>query len=192
MQSNSSHSLSPEQHLHAAICTRYTALIWACLDADLARSAVFYAERFSAIESSNARHTHLGQYGHHNQLGHPNYPGPPLQLHSHPNAVQYPYHVDHSGSPHPLSQTVQFIHPARHLHSRALLHAGQPHSALHVLDRDGELARRRCAECEQIRGQCLEKLGRWREAKDALENSVNASVMNGQAGPSRCTYALDS
>jgi anaphase-promoting complex subunit 3 len=38
---------------------RFSSLIWACLDADLCKSAVFYAERYFALDHGNHDARHL-------------------------------------------------------------------------------------------------------------------------------------
>ena len=46
---------TPSVHL----CQRFSSLIWACLDADLHKSALFYAERYYVIDTSNHDGRHL-------------------------------------------------------------------------------------------------------------------------------------
>lgn len=43
----------------AYVPARYQALIWACLDADLVKSAVFYAERYFSEDDTNHDARHL-------------------------------------------------------------------------------------------------------------------------------------
>jgi anaphase-promoting complex subunit 3 len=52
------HGPATTPELGSALSARYGALIWACLDADLVRSAVFYAERYFAQDPAqhDARH----------------------------------------------------------------------------------------------------------------------------------------
>jgi anaphase-promoting complex subunit 3 len=42
-----------------ALSARFGALVWACLDQDLPRSAVFYAERYFALDQDNHDSRHL-------------------------------------------------------------------------------------------------------------------------------------
>lgn len=102
------------QELHTAICTRYQALIWAALDAELFRSAVFYAERYWAF--------------------------------------------DHES------------HGSRHLYCQALLKAGQTHQALNYVTASNGFVP--CGGCDELRAKCFTALGRWREAKEALEQTI--------------------
>ncbi|KAH9934878.1 protein prenylyltransferase [Fomitopsis serialis] len=46
---------TPSVHL----CQRFTSLIWACLDADLHQSALFYAERYYVLDTTNHDARHL-------------------------------------------------------------------------------------------------------------------------------------
>lgn len=48
---------SPSASAH--LNQRYRSLIWSCLDADLIRSAVFYAERYYAHDNANHDAQHL-------------------------------------------------------------------------------------------------------------------------------------
>ncbi|KAJ3526892.1 hypothetical protein NM688_g8201 [Phlebia brevispora] len=105
MQAEASSSMSSP-----LVPTRFSALIWSCLDADLHKSAVFYAERYYAM-----------------------YPD---------------------------------SHDARHLYATALLHAGQPHAAHHLVNLP---AGTRCSGCLEVKAKCCTALGRHRQARDALE-----------------------
>jgi anaphase-promoting complex subunit 3 len=107
--------LTPE--LVGALHDRFAALVWSCLDQELPRSAVFYAERYFALNQEN--------------------------------------------------------HDARHLYSTSLLRAGQTHSALCAVSQPKD---QRCHGCEEIRAKCLQTLGRWREAKEALEHSLTSRL----------------
>ncbi|KAI0078189.1 protein prenylyltransferase [Panus rudis PR-1116 ss-1] len=89
---------------------RYSSLVWSCLEADLHRSAVFYAERYFVSDLSN--------------------------------------------------------HDARHLYATALLQAGQPHAALHLVDLPPDA---RCTGCLEVKSRCCTTLGRHRQARQALE-----------------------
>ena len=100
-------SSSPSSPLVPA---RFATLIWSCLDADLHKSAVFYAERYYAM--------------------------------------------------------YQESHDARHLYATALLHAGQPHSAHHLVNAPVSAT---CAGCLEVKAKCCTALGRHRHAREALE-----------------------
>jgi anaphase-promoting complex subunit 3 len=91
----------------------YTNIIWSCLDSDLPKSAVFYAERYYALDHDN--------------------------------------------------------HDARHIYATALLRAGQTHSALFLL-RDERCTE--CSGCQQLKAQTCNALGRYRQAREALEESL--------------------
>jgi anaphase-promoting complex subunit 3 len=95
-----------------ALSQRFTALVWSCLDSDLNRSAVFYAERFFAMEKQN--------------------------------------------------------HDARHLYATALLHADQTYSAMHMV-KDPDI---RCNVCSEIKAKCCTRLGRHRQAREILEQTL--------------------
>ncbi|CAL1704161.1 unnamed protein product [Somion occarium] len=92
---------------------RYSSLVWSCLDADLHRSAVFYAERYFVHDPNN--------------------------------------------------------HDARHLYATALLRAGQPHSAHHLVDLPVDA---RCPGCSEVKARCCTVLGRHRHARQALEETL--------------------
>lgn len=95
------------------ISQRFQALIWACLDSDLTRSAVFYAERYFAINTPT--------------------------------------------------------HDARHLYATALLREGQTYSALAIVN----IARQQqCSGCLEIKAKCCTALGRYRQAREALEETL--------------------
>ncbi|KAI0361880.1 protein prenylyltransferase [Trametes cingulata] len=93
------------------LCQRYANLIWSCLDADLHRSALFYAERYFVLDLKN--------------------------------------------------------HDARHLYATALLETGQPHSAHRIVNAPAKEVR--CTGCLNILAKCCMKLGRHRQAREALE-----------------------
>lgn len=95
------------------LATCYTNIIWSCLDSDLPKSAVFYAERY--------------------------------------------YALDHSS------------HDARHIYATALLRASQTHSALSLL-RDERASN--CSGCQQLKAQACNAMGRYRQAREALEESL--------------------
>lgn len=104
-----------EQHpsFAAYVPARFQALIWTCLDADLVRSAAFYAERYFSLDDSN--------------------------------------------------------HDARHLYATALLRCGQVHSATHMVNLAADA---QCSGCLEIKAKCCSALGRHREAREALEESL--------------------
>jgi anaphase-promoting complex subunit 3 len=91
----------------------YTNIIWSCLDSDLSKSAVFYAERYYALDHDN--------------------------------------------------------HDARHIYATALLSAGQTHSALFFLQ-DERCTK--CSGCQQLKAQTCNILGRYRQAREALEEGL--------------------
>ncbi|TFY68902.1 hypothetical protein EVG20_g3372 [Dentipellis fragilis] len=92
---------------------RFNSLVWTCLDADLFKSAIFYAERYFALDQTS--------------------------------------------------------HDARHLYASAMLHAGQSHSALHLVTLPQD---QRCSGCLEIKSKCCTALGRHREAREALDESL--------------------
>ncbi|KAJ7632461.1 hypothetical protein FB45DRAFT_912493 [Roridomyces roridus] len=115
----------PFQH---CLAQRFQALVWSCLDSDLTKTAVFYAERYFAME---------------------------------PNS-----------------------HQARHLYATALLQQGQPHSALALvkIPRDQQ-----CIGCLELKARCCTTLGRHRQARDALDESLRDfnSAASGSVSSSR-------
>ncbi|KAH7889660.1 hypothetical protein F5I97DRAFT_1846114 [Phlebopus sp. FC_14] len=92
---------------------RFQSLIWTCLDFDLVRSAVFYAERYHVMDESN--------------------------------------------------------HDARHLYATTLLRSNQSHSALWIVNGTEEA---KCTGCLEIKAKCCAVLGRHRQAREALESSL--------------------
>ncbi|KAL1680846.1 hypothetical protein EV122DRAFT_275784 [Schizophyllum commune] len=92
---------------------RLHAIIWQCLDLDLIKSAVFYAERYISLEAEN--------------------------------------------------------HDARHLYTTVLLRAGQPYSALCVVNSPKERA---CPGCAELKAKCYSELGQHRQAREALEDAI--------------------
>ncbi|KAI0041541.1 TPR-like protein [Auriscalpium vulgare] len=92
---------------------RFGTLVWSCIDADLHKSAIFYAERYFALDQEN--------------------------------------------------------HDARHLYATAMLRAGQPHSALHLVNLPQD---QRCSGCSELKAKCCSLLGRHRQAREALEDSL--------------------
>ncbi|KDQ59445.1 hypothetical protein JAAARDRAFT_174746 [Jaapia argillacea MUCL 33604] len=107
MQPESSPSFLPALH------QRFSSLIWSCLDAELHRSAIFYGERYFAVDQEN--------------------------------------------------------HDARHLYAIALLAAGQPHSALCLVQVAADV---RCSGCLEVKSRCCSALGRHGQARDALEECL--------------------
>ncbi|RDX48353.1 protein prenylyltransferase [Lentinus brumalis] len=95
------------------LCRRYSSLIWYCLDANLTKSALFYAERYFVLDPKN--------------------------------------------------------HDARHLYATALLQADQPHSAYRLVNLPLEA---RCTGCVDVAAKCCMKLGRHRQAREALETCL--------------------
>ncbi|KAA1471266.1 TPR-like protein [Dentipellis sp. KUC8613] len=92
---------------------RFNSLVWTCLDADLFKSAIFYAERYYALDQTS--------------------------------------------------------HDARHLYASAMLRAGQSQSALHLVTLPQD---QRCSGCLEIKSKCCTALGRHREAREALDESL--------------------
>ncbi|KAH7912129.1 hypothetical protein BJ138DRAFT_1179026 [Hygrophoropsis aurantiaca] len=90
---------------------RFQDLVWTCLDFDLVKSALFYAERYYVLDSEN--------------------------------------------------------HDARHLYATVLLRAEQPQSGLHLVS-----AQSKCTGCLEIYGKCCAALGRYRQARECLEASL--------------------
>ncbi|KAF8212407.1 hypothetical protein K438DRAFT_1806461 [Mycena galopus ATCC 62051] len=106
---------------------RFQTLIWSCLDSDLTKTAVFYAERYFAMEPQS--------------------------------------------------------HEARHLYATALLLQGQPHSALTLVKVPRE---QQCIGCLELKAKCCTALGRHRQAKEALEESLrDANLASSASAPSR-------
>ncbi|KAJ7489869.1 hypothetical protein B0H11DRAFT_2010754 [Mycena galericulata] len=106
---------------------RFQALVWSCLDSDLTKTAVFYAERYFAMDSQS--------------------------------------------------------HEARHLYATALLRQGQPHSALTLvkIPRDQQ-----CIGCLELKARCCTALGRHRQAKEALEESMrDVNFASSTSAPTR-------
>ncbi|KAH9951396.1 protein prenylyltransferase [Amylocystis lapponica] len=103
----------PSPSLSAHLCHRFNTLVWSCLDADLTKSAVFYAERYFVLDTSN--------------------------------------------------------HDARHLYATALFQSRQPHSAHFLVNLPADS---RCSGCCEIKAKCCSALGRHRQAREALEESI--------------------
>ncbi|KAF9069684.1 hypothetical protein BDP27DRAFT_1222171 [Rhodocollybia butyracea] len=103
-------SISPA--LLPVIGQRFQSLVWACLDSDLTRTAIFYAERYFAMTPSS--------------------------------------------------------HDARHLYATSLLRGGQTYPALCVLDCSPD----QCAGCLELKAKCYNILGRYRQARDALDEAT--------------------
>lgn len=104
---------TPTAVLTPQLCQRYSSLVWYCLEADLHKTALFYAERYFDLDPKN--------------------------------------------------------HDARHLYATALLHAGQPHSAHYLVNLPPDS---RCTGCVEIIAKCCTKLGRHRQAREALETCL--------------------
>jgi hypothetical protein len=49
----------PTPSFYPYLCQRFRSLIWACLDSDLTKSAVFHAERYFAMDRTNHEARHL-------------------------------------------------------------------------------------------------------------------------------------
>lgn len=61
-------------------------------------------------------------------------------------------------------------HDARHLYATALLREGQTHSALTLVNLAREV---QCSGCLEIQAKCCTALGRHRQAREALEATLN-------------------
>lgn len=59
----------------------------------------------------------------------------------------------------------QSSHDARHLYATALLQAGQPYTAHHLVNTPGDI---KCSGCLEIKAKCCAALGRHRQARIAL------------------------
>ena len=93
---------------------KFNNLIWSCLDADLHKSALFYAERYFALDPSS--------------------------------------------------------HDSRHLYATTMLRSGQPHSALHIAYSNKDSPP--CSGCLEIASKANSTLGKHRQAREALEESM--------------------
>ena len=60
-------------------------------------------------------------------------------------------------------------HDARHLYATALLHAGQTHSAVYLVDIPQDV---RCSGCLDLQAKCYASLGRHRQARQALDGTL--------------------
>ncbi|KAJ6630660.1 hypothetical protein B0H10DRAFT_2160078 [Mycena sp. CBHHK59/15] len=117
----------PAPSFQPYVSQRFQALVWSCLDADLTKTAVFYAERYFAMDSQS--------------------------------------------------------HEARHLYATALLRQGQPHSALMLFKQAREQL---CGGCWELKARCCTTLGRHRQAKEALEESIrDVNFASSTSAPSR-------
>ncbi|KAJ6496520.1 hypothetical protein C8R47DRAFT_1114393 [Mycena vitilis] len=117
----------PALHFQPYLSQRFQALVWSCLDSELTKTAVFYAERYFAMEPQS--------------------------------------------------------HEARHLYATALLRQGQPHSALTLVKLPRE---QQCVGCLELKAKCCTTLGRHRQAKEALEESLrDVNFASSASAPSR-------
>ncbi|KAJ6546518.1 hypothetical protein DFH09DRAFT_1507211 [Mycena vulgaris] len=74
-------------------------------------------------------------------------------------------------------------HEARHLYATALLRQGQPHSALTLVKIPRE---QQCIGCLELKARCCTALGRHRQAKEALEESMrDVNIASSASAPSR-------
>ncbi|KDR81837.1 hypothetical protein GALMADRAFT_240086 [Galerina marginata CBS 339.88] len=60
-------------------------------------------------------------------------------------------------------------HESRHLYATALLREGQTYSALHLVNGAQD---EQCTGCMEIKAKCCVALGRYRQARDTLENTL--------------------
>lgn len=121
--------------LSPVIAQRFQSLVWSFLDSDLTKTAVFYSERYFALE------------------------------------------------PH--------SHDARHLYATSLLREGQTYPALCVVD----ISRQdQCSGCLEIKAKCCNILGRYRQAREALEEAsrelANARTFSRLLYFFPCLYSL--
>lgn len=61
-------------------------------------------------------------------------------------------------------------HEARHLYATSLFRSGQTQSALYLVDLPREV---RCSVCVELYVQCCNKLGRYRQGREALESCLS-------------------
>lgn len=77
----------------------------------------------------------------------------------------------------------QSNHDARHLLAETMMRCGQVHSAQNVVKDMG------CAGCAEILSQCCTKLGRYRQAEDALRATFTKGRLPEVPGESEwCSY----
>ncbi|KAH8107198.1 protein prenylyltransferase [Cristinia sonorae] len=113
---------------------RFNSLVWSFLDAELHRSALFYAERYYVNDPTN--------------------------------------------------------HDARHLFATVLLRAGQSHSAHHLVNQPADS---RCIGCLEIKSRCCTALGRHREARVALDETLaDPNYVPGSSSSSRAAQTFPS
>ncbi len=92
---------------------RLQSLVWSCIDSGLTRSALFFAERYFALNQQS--------------------------------------------------------HDARHLYAIALLNEGQTYSALSLVNLSRE---KQCSGCLELKARCSTVLGRYRKAREALDECI--------------------
>ena len=73
-------------------------------------------------------------------------------------------------------------HDARHLYATALLRAQQTYSALHLVNGSAD---EQCTGCLEIKAKCCTALGRYRQAREALDATLR-DVNYVSTGMSRC------
>ncbi|KAF5387124.1 hypothetical protein D9615_001841 [Tricholomella constricta] len=76
----------------------------------------------------------------------------------------------------------QHNHDSRHLYATALLHEGQTYSALSLVNRPSTVL---CSGCLEIKAKCCTALGRHRQAREALEASLQDPTLGDKASTSR-------
>ena len=112
MQTDQS-SEKPSTSFNVHLPLRFQDLIWTCLDYDLLKTAVFYAERYYSLNNHD--------------------------------------------------------HNASHLYAIALLRCGQVHNAMSLVNLPADT---KCSGCSEIKARCCMALGRHRQAREALDESL--------------------
>jgi len=136
----------------------YAVLIRSFLDRELTRSALFHAERFFALANSNV-----------------GWDGPSsatAATATHPVSPTSPTSPNPTTSIHRTHTTANAAHTSRHLYALSLLLLGQTYSALSLVNGPNGLIdqHRVCKGCLEVKARCCVKLGRWRQAREALES----------------------
>jgi anaphase-promoting complex subunit 3 len=73
-------------------------------------------------------------------------------------------------------------HPARHLYALSLFRCGQTQSALHHVNE------KRCHDCIEIYAKCCTALGRYAQAKEALESIARGEGTAGKRSSHFCVF----
>ena len=141
----------------------YAVLIRSFLDRELTRSALFHAERFFALTNSN-----VGWDVPSLACSTPN----PLNATPSSSTVTNPNVHGTFTHTHTTTTAIHAAHTSRHLYALSLLLLGQTYSALALVNGPNGLIdqHRVCKGCLEVKARCCVKLGRWREAREALES----------------------